>query len=220
MDSLEAQNANMPKLTAHLRDSYPEAEFRVKFLENGPSPAAKIEARFYGEDPKVLRQLAHQAEQIFLAEPTAENIRHNWRNQVTVVRPQMNFAQSREVGISKQDLDTALLINFSGKAIGTYREQSHLMPILARAPEQERLDANSLLKLQVWSGENNTFVPVTQLVSSFDTEWENPIIMRRDRKRMLTVLADPTIGSGETADSVHRKIRGEIEAIELPDGYT
>ena len=219
MDSLELQNANMPLLTGHLRETYPEAEFRIKNLENGPSPAAKIEARFYGEDPKVLRQLAYQAEQIMLAEPTAENIRHNWRNQVAVVRPQMNLAQSREVGISKQDLDTALLTNFSGKTIGTYREQSHLMPIIARAPEQERLDANSLLKLQVWSAENSLFVPVTQLVSSFDTEWENPLIMRRDRKRVLTVLADPVLGSGETADSVHRKIRDKIESIELPDGY-
>ena len=220
MDSLELQNASMPLLTAHLRQSYPEAEFRVKYLENGPSPAAKIEARFYGEDPEILRQLAYQAEQIMIAEPTAENIRHNWRNQVTMVRPQMNLAQSREVGISKQDLDSALLINFSGQTIGTYREQSHLMPIIARAPEQERLDANSLLKLQVWSAENSTFVPVTQLVTSFDTEWENPIIMRRDRKRVLTVLADPILGSAETADSVHRKIRDKIESIELPDGYS
>ncbi|WP_299020231.1 efflux RND transporter permease subunit [uncultured Photobacterium sp.] len=220
MDTLELLNTNMPQLTAHLRESYPEAEFRVKYLENGPSPAAKIEARFYGENPEVLRQLAYQAEQIMIAEPTAENVRHNWRNQVTVVRPQMNLAQSREVGISKQDLDTALMINFSGKSIGTYREQSHLMPILARAPEHERLDANSLLKLQVWSAENSTFVPVTHLVSSFDTEWENPIIMRRDRKRVLTVLADPILGSGETADSVHRKIRDKIENIKLPEGYS
>lgn len=220
MDNLEQQETGMPLLTAHLRDSYPEAEFRVKYLENGPSPAAKIEARFYGEDPEVLRQLAYQAEQVMIAEPTAENIRHNWRNQVTVVRPQLNLAQSREVGISKQDLDNALLINFSGMTIGTYREQSHLMPIMARAPEQERLDANSLQKLQVWSPENNTFVPVTQLISSFDTEWENPIIMRRDRKRVLTVLADPILGTEETADSVHRRIRDKIENIPLPDGYS
>ncbi|WP_064604866.1 efflux RND transporter permease subunit [Photobacterium sp. J15] len=220
MDDLEQQETGMPLLTAHLRDSYPEAEFRVKYLENGPSPAAKIEARFYGEAPEVLRQLAYQAEQVMIAEPTAENIRHNWRNQVTVVRPQLNLAQSREVGISKQDLDNALLINFSGMTIGTYREQSHLMPIMARAPEQERLDANSLQKLQVWSPENNTFVPVTQLISSFDTEWENPIIMRRDRKRVLTVLADPILGTEETADSVHRRIRDKIENIPLPDGYS
>ncbi|MGF1761062.1 efflux RND transporter permease subunit [Photobacterium sagamiensis] len=219
MTDLEAEQANMPGLTKHLKDNYPEAQFRVKMLENGPSPAAKIEARLYGEDPEVLRQLATQVEQIMLDEPTAVNVRHDWRNQVMVVRPQLNQAQAREVGISKQDLDTAMLINFSGMPVGTYREQSHLMPVVARAPEQERLDADSLLKLQVWSAENNVFVPVTQLVRDFKTEWENPIIMRRDRKRILTVMADPILGTDETADSVHRKIRGSIEAIPLPDGY-
>ncbi|PSW07227.1 efflux RND transporter permease subunit [Photobacterium lipolyticum] len=219
MTDLAAEQANMPGLTKHLKDNYPEAQFRVKMLENGPSPAAKIEARLYGEDPEVLRQLATQVEQVMLDEPSAVNVRHDWRNQVMVVRPQLNPAQAREVGISKQDLDTAMLINFSGMTVGTYREQSHLMPVVARAPEQERLDADSLLKLQVWSAENNAFVPVTQLVRDFKTEWENPIIMRRDRKRLLTVMADPILGTDETADSVHRKIRGSIEAIPLPDGY-
>ncbi|MGF1761476.1 efflux RND transporter permease subunit [Photobacterium sagamiensis] len=219
MTDLEGLKANMPKLNKHLLDNYPEAQFRVKMLENGPTPAAKIEARLYGEDPEVLRQLAAQVEQIMLDEPTAVNVRHDWRNQVEVVRPQLNLAQAREVGISKQDLDTAMLINFSGMSVGTYREQSHLMPVVARAPEQERLDADSLLKLQVWSAENSAFVPVTQVVRSFETEWENPIIMRRDRKRILSVLADPVLNSGETADSVLSKIRGKIEAIPLPDGY-
>lgn len=219
MDGLESLNAGVPELTTLLRDNYPEAQFRVKLLDNGPSPAAKIEARFFGEDPIVLRKLASQAEQIMIAEPTAENVRHNWRNQVNILRPQVNNAQAKKVGISKQDLDTAMLINFSGMPVGTYREQSHLMPIVARAPQQERLDADSLLKLQVWSAENNAFVPVTQIVSSFDSEWENPIIMRRDRKRVLAVFADPLLGSNETADSVLRKLRDKIEAIALPAGY-
>ncbi|MCW8329152.1 efflux RND transporter permease subunit [Photobacterium sp. SDRW27] len=219
MTDKEAQAKAMPGLTAHLKENYPQAQFRVKMLENGPTPAAKIEARFYGEDPAVLRQLAAQAEKIMRDEPAIANIRHDWRNQVSVVRPQLNPAQAREVGISKQDLDNAMLINFSGKAVGTYREQSHLMPIVARAPVQERLDADSLLKLQVWSAENNTFVPVTQLVNDFTTEWENPLIMRRDRKRIISVLADPALGSGETSDSALRKIRSDIEAIALPEGY-
>ncbi|WP_037027082.1 efflux RND transporter permease subunit [Psychromonas aquimarina] len=219
MNDLESLNKGVPELTSILRDNYPEAQFRVKLMDNGPSPAAKIEARFYGEDPVVLRRLASQAEQIMIAEPTAENIRHSWRNQVNIVRPQFNSAQAKKVAVSKQDLDTAMLINFSGKPVGTYREQSHLMPVVARAPEQERLNADSLSKLQVWSSENSTFVPVTQIVSSFDSEWENPIIMRRDRKRVLTIMADPVLGSDETADSVLRILRPKIEAITLPAGY-
>lgn len=219
MNDLQSLSAGVPELTKQLRDNYPEAQFRVKLMENGPAPAAKIEARFYGDDPIVLRKLASQAEQIMIAEPSAENVRHNWRNQVNVIRPQVNNAQAKKVGISKQDLDTAMLVNFSGMPVGTYREQSHLLPIVARAPEQERLDADSLLKLQVWSAENSAFVPVTQIVSSFASEWENPIIMRRDRKRVLAVFADPLLGSDETADSVLRKLRPKVEAIALPAGY-
>ncbi|NGZ68996.1 efflux RND transporter permease subunit [Vibrio aestuarianus subsp. cardii] len=219
MASLDQMNAYLPTISRYLRSKYPEAEYKVKLIENGPSPAAKIEARFYGEDPVVLRKLAAQAEDIFHAEPSAENIRHNWRNQTLIVRPQFNLAQAREAGISKQSLDSALLMNFNGQTIGTYREQSDLMPIVARAPQEERLDAGSISQLQVWSSENNTFVPVAQVVSSFENEWENPIIMRRDRKRVISVFADPVLTSDETADSVLAKVRAKVEALELPEGY-
>lgn len=219
MDSLEAIDNNLPKLQQFLRENFSEAKFRIKRLENGPTPAAKLEARFYGNDPQVLRQLAAQAETIFLAESTADNVRHNWRNRVNLIRPTLSEATAREIGISKQDVDNAFLINFSGKTVGTYRETSHLLPIVARAPAEERLDADSIWKLQVWSTKSNAFVPMAQLVSGFDTQWEDPIIVRRDRKRMLAVMADPTIGSDETADSVLRKLRDKVEAIPLPDGY-
>ncbi len=43
--------------------------------------------------------------------------------------------------------------------------------------------------------------------------------MRRDRKRVLAVFADPLLGSDETADSVLRKLRPKVEAIALPAGY-
>ncbi|ABZ78323.1 acriflavin resistance protein [Shewanella halifaxensis HAW-EB4] len=219
MTDLTTLNQYMRVLERELSLKFPEAEYRFKYMENGPSPAAKIEARFYGEDPQVLRQLAVQAEDILKAEPTAVGVRHNWRNQVTLVRPQLAQAQARETGISKQDLDNALLTNFSGKQIGTYRENSHLLPIIARAPDEERLDAQSIWKLQVWSSDNHTFVPVTQVVSDFSTEWEDPLIMRRDRKRVISVLADPLNGTRETADSVFRKVKADIEAIPLPAGY-
>jgi multidrug efflux pump subunit AcrB len=219
MSDLVSLNHYMRKLERDLSLSYPEAEYRFKYLENGPSPAAKIEARFYGDDPKVLRNLAQQAVDILKDEPTATSIRHNWRNQVTLVRPQLALAQARETGVSKQDLDAALLTNFSGKQIGLYRENSHLLPIIARAPASERFDANSVSELQVWSSGNNVFVPISQIVSDFSTEWENPLIMRRDRKRAISVLAEPINGTDETADSVFRKVRAKIEALELPAGY-
>ncbi|WP_299492778.1 efflux RND transporter permease subunit [uncultured Shewanella sp.] len=219
MDDLPHLYDYIKAVSHDLRLHFPQAQYSFKYLENGPAPAAKIEARFYGSDPLVLRQLAAKAEVILKAEPTADSVRHNWRNQLLVIRPNIVNAKAREAGISKQDIDNALLMNFGGKTVGVYRDKSHLMPIIARSPDEERLDVDSIWKLQVWSAENNTFIPGTQVISAFDSQWENPLIMRRDRKRVISVMANPSLDSEETADSVFRKIRHDIEAIPLPVGY-
>ncbi|WP_197477606.1 efflux RND transporter permease subunit, partial [Alcanivorax sp. HI0044] len=65
-----------------------------------------------------------------------------------------------------------------------------------------------------------TYIPITQVVSDFRTEWENALIMRRDRKRTLAVQAEPDVLGDETADQVLRRIRPAIEALELPVGYS
>ena len=219
MKDLESLDAYLTDIDLFLNDNFPIAKFRVKKLEVGPTPAAKLEARFYGSDPKVLRSLAEQAQRIIAAEPTATNIRHNWRNAVAMMRPNVSASKAREAGVSKQDIDNALLTNFNGRQVGVYRDASHILPIVARAPAKERLDVQSMDNIQVWSAERNGFIPLAQLTNGIENQWENPIIMRRDRKRMISVFADPVLGSGETADSVHQKFKHKIEAMPLPDGY-
>ena len=210
----------IPEMRQSLETGFPDIDFKFKLLENGPAPAARIEARFFGSDPKVLRRLAAQAIEVAEAEPSAYAIRNNWREQVNIIRPQFDEAAARRSGLSKQSIDQTMLVNFSGKQIGVYRDGSHLLPIVARSPEAERLNANHISDLQVWSDERNTFVPVSQAVTAFATETENPLIMRRNLKRALTVLADIPPFSEETADSVRQKILGGIEAIPLPAGYS
>jgi multidrug efflux pump subunit AcrB len=219
MDSLESILAYLPKLDEHLKADYPDAFFRVKLMENGPSPAAKIEARFMGEDPRVLRNIASQAMDILHAEPTAVNIRHDWRNQVLVSRPKLVESRARESGITKSGLDLALLANFEGMIVGVYREGSDVLPVVLRSQDKMRLNIDSINSLSVWSPERGNYIPATQVISDIETEWEDPLVMRRDRKRTLSVLADPDMFSDETADSVFRKIKADIEAIPLPPGY-
>ncbi|MDP0563585.1 MAG: efflux RND transporter permease subunit [Candidatus Endonucleobacter sp. (ex Gigantidas childressi)] len=209
----------IPEVELILDNDFTDVEYRVKYLQNGPSPAAEIEARFYGEDPVVLRSLAAKAMSVLRNEPLADNIRHGWRNRNSIVRPQMDEASARRSGISKKSLDEALLMNFSGKQVGVYREGSQLLPIIIRAPESERFHADSLADLQVWSTDRKSFVPITQAVSQFVTEWEDPLIIRRERKRMLSVMADPDLRSGKTTDKVFHLIKDKMEAIPLPEGY-
>ncbi|MQX51949.1 efflux RND transporter permease subunit [Alcanivorax sediminis] len=202
-----------------IREQHLQAFAKVKRLMIGPSPAASIEARFSGPDPATLRELGLKAKEIMAADGALESIRHDWRQQEKVIRPQFQEAQARRAGISREDLDNTLALNFSGRTVGLYRDGSKLLPIVARPPDEERLSANNLNDVQVWSPVYATYIPISQVVSDFSTEWENALIMRRDRKRTLTVQAEPDVLGDETADHVLRRIRPQIEALELPPGY-
>ncbi|MZR63289.1 efflux RND transporter permease subunit [Alcanivorax sp. DP30] len=202
-----------------IREQHLQAFAKVKRLMIGPSPAASIEARFSGSDPATLRELGLKAQAIMEADGALESIRHDWRQQEKVIRPQFQEAQARRAGISREDLDNTLALDFSGRTVGLYRDGSKLLPIVARPPDDERLGANNLNDVQVWSPVYATYIPISQVVSGFSTEWENALIMRRDRKRTLTVQAEPDVLGDETADHVLRRIRPQIEALELPPGY-
>ncbi|TNF33385.1 MAG: efflux RND transporter permease subunit [Gammaproteobacteria bacterium] len=207
------------RLAQRVATDFPDSQIKFRKFELGPQKPGKIEARFSGPDPDVLRQLAVQAEAIFRAEPGIAAVRNDWRERSKMIRPQFAEAQARRAGISKQDIDDTLLMAFSGKQVGLYREGTTLLPIIARPPATERTDIDNLPNLQIWSPASRAYIPIEQVTSGFTTEWEDSIIMRRDRKRTLTVLADPDVIDGEPTSVVFKRIREPIEAIALPQGY-
>ncbi|WP_199611685.1 efflux RND transporter permease subunit [Flocculibacter collagenilyticus] len=203
----------------YLTEYHPDLFFKIKRLEIGPSTDAKIEARFSGPDPKVLRELSKEAQAVLKQDNNARNIRDDWREQTKVIRPVFNEVAARRVGITKQDLDDLLLTSFSGKKVGIYRDGTTMLPIISRPPSAERLSIESLKDLQIYSPTLQRFIPITQVVSDFKVEWENPLIQRRDRKRTITVYADHDVLGEETAAKLLSRLKPKIEAIELPTGY-
>ncbi|WP_271272404.1 efflux RND transporter permease subunit [Aliamphritea hakodatensis] len=212
--------AVLADLDQELKDNYPQAQFKLKRLEIGPSTDAKLELRINGPDPDVLRQIASEALTVFRDDPVATNIRHDWRERSKLIRPEFLEAQARRAGISKQDLDAMLQLNFSGKNIGLYRDGTTLLPIIARTPDSERLNIDNLPDLTIWSPRYNSWIPVDQIVGSFDVVWEDSLIVRRDRKRTLTLMTDPDLFGDDTAAALQSRLKPKIEALELPPGYS
>lgn len=214
-----SREARMEEVIRLVRAEYPEVEYKVQALQVGPSAKASLEARLYGEDPAVLRQLAGKVRRVFEEEPLADSIRLSWRNRVNRIEPEFLDDQARRVGVTRDSLHQALLINSDGESVGVYREGSELIPILLRGEERQRFDLDTLASLNVWSDEQETYVPAGSVMGPLKTELRDPLIKRRDRQRMLAVYAEPMPLSGETAASVLGRIRPKIEAIELPEGY-
>jgi multidrug efflux pump subunit AcrB len=220
MDNYEALEPLMARFRAHLKANYPEINYKLKQIELGPGGGAKIEARLIGSDPTVLRTLAAQVMDIMYADPTATNIRHDWRERTQVLEPQFNESQARRYGITKSDVDDLLSMSFSGMTIGLYRDGTTLMPIVARLPEGERIDIRNIEGMKIWSPAKSEFIPLQQVTMGYELRWEDPIIVRKNRKRMLTVMADPDILGEETASTLQKRLQPQIEAIEMPSGYS
>jgi multidrug efflux pump subunit AcrB len=203
-----------------MQEDYPELEVKLQRLQLGPDSGAKLETRISGPDPKLLRQFSAKIQDIYRNDGGLENIKDDWRQPVKVLRPIFNDAQARRLGISKTELDDVLLTNFTGSQIGLYREGTDLLPIIRIAPENERVSIDQIRDLQIYSPASGSYVTLSTLVSGFETVWEDPIIERRDRKRTITVMADPNILGDETAMAIYGRTKADIEAIKLPPGYT
>ncbi|EJG0731436.1 efflux RND transporter permease subunit VmeI [Vibrio parahaemolyticus] len=220
VDNYEALAPLMARFRDHLKANYPEINYKLKQIELGPGGGAKIEARIIGSDPTVLRTIAAQVMDIMYADPGATNIRHDWRERTQVLEPQFNESQARRYGITKSDVDDFLSMSFSGMTIGLYRDGTTLMPIMARLPEDERIDIRNIEGMKIWSPAQSEFIPLQQVTMGYDMRWEDPIIVRKNRKRMLTVMADPDILGEETASTLQKRLQPQIEAIQMPPGYS
>lgn len=206
-------------LDKDLANKFEQPTFQFKLIEFGPSPASKIEARISGADPQILRSIAVEVEDILLADPGSRNVRHDWRERTKELVPLFNESKARRLGISKTDLSETLQMAFGGYNIGLLRDGTHMLPIVARLPEEERFDFESLNNVKIWSPSLQTYIPVEQVIDGVDLQWSEPLIQRRDRKRTLTVLADHDVLGDETPASLFARVKPKVEALDLPAGY-
>ncbi len=217
--SPEVMNDLMTDFRAYLKSDYPEINYKLKKIELGPGGGAKIEARIVGSDPTILRGIASQVMDIMYADPGATNIRHDWRERTKVIEPTFNESQARRYGVTKSDIDDFLSMSFSGKTIGVYRDGTTLMPIVSRLPENERTNISNIDSMRIWSPTVGDYIPLQQVTLGYDLRWEDPLIVRKNRKRMLTVMADPDLLGEETASTLQKRLMPLIDSIEMPPGY-
>ncbi len=80
--------------------------------------------------------------------------------------------------------------------------------IASRAPLDERIDVASIRDLQIYSPAADRMIPIRQVVSGFETVFEDGLMFKRNRRPTITLHADQT--EGEAAIPFER-IRGPIE---------
>ena len=197
-----------------------DAMIRVRSYGVGPADTWKFEARFSGPaeaDLAYLRQIGEQGKQLLATSPLATDMRTDIRERVQDVVPDYSQERARWASVDRQDIARATKRNYDGLQVGVYREGRDLYPILLRHTEDER-SAAGLETLQIQPSLSTETVPLSQVVSEIRTGWADPIIIRYNRRRAVTVQGSPL---NSTFPTLYADIGDEFAdmAAELPQGY-
>jgi multidrug efflux pump subunit AcrB len=216
------------KVQRYLDNNYPDANSVAKKFLLGPGSGGRIQVRFRGPDHTTLRYLAGQAERILDDDGGAIGVRNDWRQREKVIHPELLELQARRNGITRVNVAEALETGFEGRPVGFYREpggagagifprETRLLPIVARPPQPERSDVRMIQSMQIWSPAAKKMIPLSQVVSGVEVDWEDPVVMRRNRNPTITVHADPRSG---LPSHLFNRVRPKLEQIKLPPGYS
>lgn len=199
-----------------IRQKYPEPLIKVNKFELSPLTEAVIEARFLGPDPAVLDSLAGKAIEIMRRNPKVADARNEWGNMNLMIRPVYDPVKAGALGITKAQMMQSVKSISDGTPVGIYRDNEKKVPVLLKSEGVHITDAQSLGDFSVWNGEHSA--PLSQVTEKIETTWEFP--QMRTYNRQLSMAAMCGVKPGHTMAEVHGEIRKEIEAIELPKGYT
>jgi multidrug efflux pump subunit AcrB len=209
------------ELTPWLEEEFPDAQVPIIKYGVGPAETWKLQARISGPavaDAATLRELANKSTDILEAEPLTGMSQNDWRQRVIKLVPDYNQERGRWTSVTRQDIGDTTKRAFDGRVIGAYRDDDDVLPIILRMGEEERRNVGGLDVLQVQPEGATHTVPLSQVTNNILTEWEDPVIWRRDRRRTITVQANPVLGV--TLPTLMKNVSEKLEAIDLPSGYT
>ena len=128
---------------------------------------------------------------------------------------QINRDAAADLGVSVQDVSTALQFLVGGNRVTNYIEGGELYDVTIRAPRDFRADAGGIAQWTVPSSLNGT--ANLDQVAGFKRDLGPTKINRLNRQRAITVSANTA--SGASASDILKGMEAAYAKLDLPPGY-
>ncbi|ARQ61686.1 UNVERIFIED_ORG: multidrug efflux pump subunit AcrB [Rhizobium etli] len=214
---LEVRDKVRAELQDYLTKTFPGTDAFVKLLDIGPPVGKPVQYRISGPDIQKVRDISQQFAGVVGTHPLLSNMVLDWNEPSRVVKVDVLQDKARQLGVSSEDIATALNGIVEGSTATQIRDDIYLVNVVGRARASERDSIQTLENLQL-STSNGKVVPLSA-VANFRYELEQPTIWRRDRQPTITLKA-AVIGSTQPATIVDQ-LKPKVEEFQknLPVGY-
>ena len=214
---VEERNRVHAAIDKVLREDFVGTDTFVKTLELGPPVGRPVQYRVSGPDVQVVRSLAQDLAGRISTNPKLAAPNFDWNEPERVLKVDVLQDKARQLGITSQDIASALNSVVGGVTITQVRDSTYLVNVVVRSREAERSSLETLKNMQLPTGSGES-IPLAA-VANFDYTLEQPTIWRRSRIPTLTVRAG--LVGGALPDTVVNELKPTVNAFiaELPAGY-
>jgi len=241
-------NNVISRIKPMLRSRYPDAYIRFRRYNFSVATSHPVEVRYYGPDPAVLKKLAAEAGDVMRKSPYIDHysVRDNWQPMGKRYIATFNQADALRAGLTRGNVADALLAATDGLPVGVVNDDDKMLVVNLMVRNEDGTKIENVNNIPVWSMMNVNVnpsdlqglttgatsledlqdamyraMPMSGVTDNVQVDWEEPFVFRVNGVRAIEVEADPNtdIYEGTVAKAV-ADIRDEIEAIDMPPGYT
>ncbi|MGO4712756.1 efflux RND transporter permease subunit [Bradyrhizobium sp. 2TAF24] len=215
---LEVRDKVAAELQAYLKKTFPGTDGFVKLLDIGPPVGRPVQYRVSGPDITKVREYAQSLAGVMRGNAHLGDVVFDWMEPARVVKVDVLQDKARQLGVTSEDIASALNSVLDGMAITQVRDDIYLINVLGRANAAERHSIETLRDLQL-SGNGGVAVPLAA-VATLRYEIEQPTIWRRSRLPTITLKAG--ILDEVQPNTVVDQLKPAIAAFDakLPPGYS
>jgi multidrug efflux pump subunit AcrB len=187
--SYDVQKTVLDRMNAFLARTYPEATPRLEKLRNGPPLDYPVEVRLSGSNLETLQGIAGRLKDRMRRMEGLTNIGDDWGRPQKQVDVQIDDAKAQRAGLTSRDIGLSLRTSLTGVPLTHYQEGNDRIPVVLRSDQARGRTVEALNGIDVYSQSTGDSVPLPQ-VADLQLGFELSKILRRDRKRTITVQAD------------------------------
>lgn len=188
------------KIDTYIRSNYPNIDAISRPLSSGPTAEKDVQFRIRGKNLEDLYEKSEIVKERLRATTGAINTTDNWNIKTKKLNVNVNQERLKRSGLTNLEVTNSLQGILSGVAIGDYREDNELIPIVFRSDSEFRNNIERLETMVVYSSDGTTSVPLKQ-IADIEISFEPGFIYRWDREYTIVVQSD--VAAGYTADEIN-----------------